>query len=228
LEVGLTGWWRTALRIGPRFFSIVRRLRPTFHLAGADAIDADFVVENQIRGLIWDVDGTLMGHHRSGLDPSLTSTVGALFELESVRHAIVSNCEEDRYRELCGIFPRIPILIGYETPEGPVFRVRRGEEETLDRAEGDEAVAGLDPAWRLLRKPSGELVQRAMQALGRLPERDVLMVGDQYFTDIASANLAGIRSAKVPPLDPASFPLTVRLGHRIEPLLYRVFYGAPR
>ena len=227
MEVGLTGWWRTARRIGPRFFSIARQLRPTFHLAGAEAIDARFVQDNGIRGLIWDVDGTLMGRHRAELDPALTSSVGALFDAESVRHVIVSNCDEDRYRELCAIFPRIPILIGYETPGGPAFRVRRGDEESLDRADG-VAVANPDPTWRLLRKPSAELAERAIQAMGGLPKREVLLVGDQYFTDIATANLAGIRSAKVPTLHPDSFPTTERIGHRIEPLLYRIFHGAPR
>jgi predicted HAD superfamily phosphohydrolase YqeG len=42
------------------------------------------------------------------------------------------------------------------------------------------------------------------------------MIGDQYFTDIVSANLAGVRSIKVPTLDPPSFPTAVRLSQKFE------------
>jgi len=55
-----------------------------------------------------------------------------------------------------------------------------------------------------------------------------LMVGDQYFTDIASANLAGVRSAKVPTLHRASFPAPVRWSQRLEAVLYRLKHGLPR
>ena len=55
-----------------------------------------------------------------------------------------------------------------------------------------------------------------------------LMVGDQYFTDIASANLAGVRSVKVPTLHRASFPAPVRWSQRLEAVLYRLKYGLPR
>jgi predicted HAD superfamily phosphohydrolase YqeG len=53
----------------------------------------------------------------------------------------------------------------------------------------------------------------------------VFMIGDQYFTDIASANLAGIRSVKVDTRSPASFPLPVRTLQRIERAVYHIFYG---
>jgi predicted HAD superfamily phosphohydrolase YqeG len=48
------------------------------------------------------------------------------------------------------------------------------------------------------------------------------MVGDQYFTDIAGANLAGINSVKVPTLSPRSFPLLLRSFQRAEWLMVRL------
>jgi predicted HAD superfamily phosphohydrolase YqeG len=50
----------------------------------------------------------------------------------------------------------------------------------------------------------------------------VALVGDQYLTDVATANLAGIRSIKVPTLGRASFPPSVRLLQRVDEWLYRL------
>jgi hypothetical protein len=60
-----------------------------------------------------------------------------------------------------------------------------------------------------VKKPSGELIGIALDELAVDVERRSLslMVGDQHFTDVAGANLAGIRSAKVQTIAPGSFPL---------------------
>jgi predicted HAD superfamily phosphohydrolase YqeG len=42
------------------------------------------------------------------------------------------------------------------------------------------------------------------------------MVGDQYWTDIAGANLGGVRSIRVPPVEPGTFPRTLRVLQSIE------------
>ena len=63
-----------------------------------------------------------------------------------------------------------------------------------------------------------------MRVIGCPDRSGVVMVGDQYFTDIAGANLAGIRSIKVDTFDPPSFPFVLRSFQRIESLLYRLFY----
>ncbi len=182
--------------------------------------------EKGIRVVLWDVDGTLMSHHATALEPELAEPVGRLFSDPSLRHAIVSNCQEDRLEQLGDIFPQFPVLLGYDTAQGAAFRVRRGETETW-RGEGAGSGEPADLS-RPIRKPSARLLEAALDELDVADKRaSVLMVGDQYFTDIASANLARVRSVKVPTIGRSSFPAPVRLSHRLENLLYRILYGRP-
>jgi predicted HAD superfamily phosphohydrolase YqeG len=51
-----------------------------------------------------------------------------------------------------------------------------------------------------------------------------MMVGDQYFTDVAGANLAGVLSVKVNTYDRSSFTLPIRIFQRAELVLYRVLH----
>ena len=74
-----------------------------------------------------------------------------------------------------------------------------------------------------IRKPSATLVDLAVQTLGCAREKAV-MIGDQYTTDIATANLGGIMSIKVPTLAPESFPRAVRASQILENVVYRVLY----
>jgi predicted HAD superfamily phosphohydrolase YqeG len=223
-------WMQTTRRLLPRLARLAREIRPTFHLTSAADIDRTFLVEHDVETLLWDVDGTLMGHHARALAPEIAPAVEDLFGDPGLLHAIVSNCQEPRFEELGRIFPRIPVVLGYETAEGPAFRIRRGPHETWAGPGAEIATSGATAGATLppLRKPSGELVKAALETLGveTRPEA-ALMVGDQYFTDIASANLAGIRSAKVPAIDPPSFPAPVRISHRLERWLYRLLYGRP-
>ncbi|MCA9722385.1 MAG: HAD hydrolase-like protein, partial [Gemmatimonadetes bacterium] len=55
----------------------------------------------------------------------------------------------------------------------------------------------------------------------------VVMVGDQYLTDIAGANLAGARSIKLAAIAPETLPPGIRAGQRVERLLYRLLHGRP-
>ncbi len=220
-------WVQTTRRLLPRLVGLARQLRPTYHLASVAALDLPFVRKNDVGALLWDVDGTLMPHHARGVAPELRPAVETLFAAPGLRHAIVSNCQEERFAELGGIFPELPIVLGYETADGPAYRIRRGGEEAWRGPGAARAEAEPGPLSPI-RKPSAELVRAAIEELGLSdrPQR-VLMVGDQYFTDIASANLAGIRSAKVPTLARDSFPLPVRWSQRLEALLYRLKYGRP-
>lgn len=102
------------------------------------------------------------------------------------------------------------------------------EERSLELAEMFPTVpvlALLDDDLRSVRKPSAELIDRARQLL-QCPADRVVMVGDQLFTDIASANLAGIRSIKVPTLARETFPLPLRTLQRMEDLLFRLLYDS--
>jgi predicted HAD superfamily phosphohydrolase YqeG len=47
------------------------------------------------------------------------------------------------------------------------------------------------------------------------------MVGDQYWTDVAGANMAGVRSIRVPPVEPGTFPTTLRVLQSVEQRLRR-------
>jgi predicted HAD superfamily phosphohydrolase YqeG len=72
-----------------------------------------------------------------------------------------------------------------------------------------------------LRKPNADLVRLAIGELG-CPAEAVVMVGDQYLTDVAGANLAGVRSVKLPNPAPRSFPWSIRFTQHLEKLLFRL------
>jgi predicted HAD superfamily phosphohydrolase YqeG len=216
-----TDWLTTTRQALPEFFRLARRLRPTFRMKDIREIDHAFVREHQISTLIWDVDGTLMPHHYKGVAPSLQPAMDRIFELSEIRHSILSNCGEERLLELGQLFPRIPVIKVYETELGTVCRT------LLDGREEWRADSGaVDPPRQRqpIKKPSAKLVECAMRVIGCKDRSGVVMVGDQYFTDIAGANLAGIRSIKVDTFDPPSFPFVLRSFQRIESLLYRLFY----
>ncbi len=226
---GMSATWRqTTRRILPRLASLSREIRPTFHLeSAADIFEADLRGLG-IEALLWDVDGTLMAHHANRIDPRIAEPVGRLLDAPGLRHAIVSNCQENRFAELGHMIPTVPVLLGYETRVGPAFRVRLGPDETW-RGPGADRAQDVPGELRPIRKPSQRLVLAALDELGfgDRPEA-ALMVGDQYFTDIASANLAGVRSVKVPTLDRASFPTPVRVAQRLEAIFFRLAYGKHR
>lgn len=190
---------------------------PTFHLDSVAAIDDVFVRDHRIAGMIWDVDGTLMERHGSALSPAVRATFERLTAMPGLglRHVILSNCGEDRFRELGRIFPHIPVLKAYRTADGWLFRRLLGSQDDWSEADASYRVGA-----RPIRKPSLELTEFAIRELACEPER-VVMVGDQYFTDVVGANLAGIRSIKVPTLNRESFPLMVRWLQRLEEGAYR-------
>jgi HAD superfamily phosphatase (TIGR01668 family) len=219
---GSGGYIHTARRILPVFFQMMGKIDPTFELPDVMAIDDEFLREHGIRGLIWDVDGTLTAHHAPEVHSAVHDRFAALRDRGDLRHAIVSNCQMDRFDQLGGLFPDLPIVLGFETPDGDAFWVLEDGQRVAHGAGRDCLVAGSDEI-RPLRKPSASLVLQAVRLMGLEDAPDsVLMVGDQYFTDIAAANLAGIRSAKVPTLRRSSFPLLPRVAQRFETALYRL------
>ena len=215
------GWIHTARRVLPAFFTLSRHTAPTWRRESIADIDADELAANGITAMIWDVDGTLMSHHAHEVDPELRDRFTGLLEDPRFRHAIVSNCQLPRFRELGEMFPETPVILGFTTPTGPAFRVLEGgrEFQTGPGRRGLPPTGSFETAPHVspVRKPSAELVAEALRRLGIDGETGrAVMVGDQYFTDIVSANLAGVRSIKVRTLDPASFPLAVRLSQKFE------------
>lgn len=218
-----TEWITTARQAGPRFLGLVTKLQPTFHFFDITSLDPTFVARHNISALLWDVDGTLMPHHDRLLVPKVNATLSALRGL--VPQAILSNCGEARFQELGEIFSGLPILKGY-TVDGRVVirRLERGRD--LWKA-GGTSILRPSSSLAALNKPSGELVGLALDELEVAVEQRplALMVGDQHFTDVAGANLAGIRSAKVRTIAPRSFPFPLRCLHLCERVIYRALHG---
>jgi predicted HAD superfamily phosphohydrolase YqeG len=207
--------WRATVRLPlPALLHVLRNLRPTWEMPHLDAIDGEFLRAAGLRGLIWDVDGTLTSYHGRKIAGAVTHVLERLMTEEGIAHAIVSNCGEERYEELAGIFPRVPLIKGYESARGPVFRMRLASVETWS----SPPCGTLVP----IRKPQGSLIDFARHVLDVREPAAVAVIGDQYLTDIASANLAGVRSIKVPTLRPETFPASVRVLQKIDAWAYRL------
>jgi predicted HAD superfamily phosphohydrolase YqeG len=90
-----------------------------------------------------------------------------------------------------------------------------------------DAATALDDRF-LEAHADAALIDAAIDELQAAPRSAVFMVGDQYFTDIAGANLAGIASVKVRTVHPESFPIAVRCLQQVERALFRVLTLAKR
>jgi predicted HAD superfamily phosphohydrolase YqeG len=208
-------WLLTVRQSVPKAFSVAKHLAPTFELRGAAEIDAHFLREHGIRGILWDVDGTLTHYHGIGLAPE-AEPVRFLFEADWIRHGIVSNSDEVRYMELGRIFPDLPVLKLYELDGTTVGRrLEKGRDLWYAEGVGPGVPDPPEGEMEALRKPDARIMRFAVEQLGVPPEA-VLMVGDQYWTDVAGAGLAGLRSAKVPTAGPSTFPPAIRAFQRIE------------
>lgn len=206
----------------PRIGEILGNLKPTWHMRDLAPLTPAFAAAHDIGAFLWDVDGTLTRFHDTALAPEATP-LHALLAVPGLSHAIVSNADERRYLELGRIFPAIPVLKGYRI--GDLVEVRElkdGRDAWGPEAAAARLAAGAVP----LRKPDGPLLLAIARHLGVLPARTV-MVGDQYFTDIAGANLAAMRSVKLPAIGVADLPPGIRFGQRVERLAYRLRHGAP-
>jgi HAD superfamily phosphatase (TIGR01668 family) len=197
---------------------LVRSMAPTWSLEHLGQLDPAFIARHGIAGLIWDIDGTLTAYHATRLLPSAEAPFAALRALPGLRHAILSNAPEWRFRELAAMFPDIPVLRGYRVAGRVIGRRLLGTADSLTAGELDHHLAS---GAMTLRKPHAELVRLAIAELGCAAEL-VAMVGDQYLTDVAGANLAGVRSIKLPNPAPGSFPWSIRFTQQLERLLFRL------
>jgi predicted HAD superfamily phosphohydrolase YqeG len=203
----------------PRLRAILGNMRPTWHMPDARAITPAFLAAQAIDTIVWDVDGTLTHFHDTHLAQDF-----AVMRAPGVDHAILSNADERRFQELGSIFPTIPICKGYRIDGVLMVRALLGGRDSFPQVLRDRIGAdGVVP----LRKPDGALLAAVIAHLGRDPGRTV-MVGDQYFTDIAGANLAGVRSIKLRAIGWTELPPGIRFGQRVEQLCYRLLHGAPR
>jgi predicted HAD superfamily phosphohydrolase YqeG len=216
-------WTTTVRQVLPRFFAVARRMRPSFHLASLDNLSPDFLSAQGVTLLIWDVDGTLMPWHGTAVAPGLRAGWERLRAVPGLQHLILSNCGDERFVELGRVFPDVPVVKGYATPDGPAARQTLQGIETW--TDGGAWNPLTDARVTTIRKPDAGLVRFALQLAGDVPTDAALMVGDQYFTDIAGANEAGVRTLKVRTWMRGSFPWPVAWMQRLETLIYRLFYG---
>jgi predicted HAD superfamily phosphohydrolase YqeG len=197
------------------------------HVAHVTALDETFLANQGVSAILWDVDGTLMPHHDRAVASEIRAVLGVLGR--RVPQAVVSNCDDERLLELGLLFTELPVFKGYRLETG-TFALRRlhgGRDEWRVRdASGAQTLSSPPSSALAIRKPSAALIEHVIEWMGADRERAV-MIGDQYFTDIAGANLAGIRSVKVETLAPASFPLAIRAFQVLERVVYRVLYGGP-
>lgn len=204
--------------------SVIRRMQPTWHLPALSSVSAEFLRLNGIRGLIWDVDGTLTGDRQPDLDPRAADAFRALMALPNVKHVVLSNSGEERFRQLGTMFPELPILRGYSHNGVTLFRRLQGTTDSWSAAEVEQRLAA---GARMIRKPSRELVDYALKELG-LGAGEVAMLGDQYMTDVAGANFGGVRSIKLPTIAHETFRTSVRFSQKLEKLIFAVFHGGSR
>jgi HAD superfamily phosphatase (TIGR01668 family) len=211
----------TFFQVAPHLLKVIRRMRPTWHLPSLAALDAEFIRRHGVKGLIWDVDGTLTGDRRCEILPAAAPAFAALTAIEGLRHVVLSNAGEERYLQLGGIFPALPILRAYRLGNSVLYRRLVGRDDSWSAAELERRLA---EGARVIRKPSPELVQYALRELGCAKD-EAVMVGDQFMTDVAGANLGGVRSVKLPTVARDSFRVSVKVSQRLELAVYRLLYG---
>jgi predicted HAD superfamily phosphohydrolase YqeG len=211
----------TLVQVAPRLVSLFGKMEPTWHLPGPAAITPAFLREHGLRGLIWDVDGTLTGDRRPALFAESEGPFRTLLADASLTHVVLSNAGEERYRELGTMFPAVPILRAYSMDGRTLYRRLQGTADTWTAAELEQR---LTAGARVIRKPSATLVDYAVREMG-CAKSEVVMIGDQYLTDVAGASLGGVRSIKVPTLARETFRASVRFSQRLETALYAVLHG---
>lgn len=99
----------------------------------------------------------------------------------------------------------------------PVVILSNGTRARVTRWAEELGLEGL----HLTGKPRGRAFRRGLAKLGT-PAAETAMVGDQLFTDVFGANLAGMVSVLVTPLSPGKLPHTRVLRH-LERVLLRRF-----
>jgi putative phosphatase len=208
----------------PRLPMLLRKMRPTWHLSSLSAVTPEFLAGQGIKAMIWDVDGTLTRDRGPGIEPSQEPPFRALMAAPALKHVVLSNASEERFTQLGTLFPMLTILRAYLLGEQVLYRKRHGAADTWSPEELERQLAA---GAAVIRKPSAALVDYAVRELG-VTKSEVVMIGDQYLTDVAGANLGGVRSIKLPTFARETFRFSVRLSQRIELMLYALLYGRAR
>lgn len=158
-------------------------LYPGEYLDSAYRIDFDKLYEQGYRGVIFDIDNTLV-HHGAPADERAIALFAHLREL-GYHCILLSNNKE----------PRVKM---FHDAVGAAYIYKAG-------------------------KPKPSAYTRAMEVIGT-DRAHTIFVGDQIFTDVFGANLAGIRTILVKPLHPKEEIQIVlkRYLEKIVLLCYRI------
>lgn len=140
---------------------MLERFYPGEYVDSAYGIDFDTLYAEGYRGIIFDIDNTLVPHGAPA-DARAIALFAHLKEL-GYRCTLLSNNKEPRVKS-------------FNDAVGVSYIHKAG-------------------------KPKPANYRRAMQQMGTT-EEDTLFVGDQIFTDVYGANLAGIRTILVKPIHP--------------------------
>lgn len=153
---------------------------PQLIVESATDVDPRLLRERGIRGVMVDVDDTL-----------LAST-------------------EDRISREHAVW-----IEGLRAEGFPLVLLSNGEPQRVARFAEQLGVSGFSLAG----KPFPHAFRKGLEALD-LPPGAVAMIGDQVFTDVVGANLAGVTSILVRPLSAGKW-LHTRLARYLERLVVR-------
>lgn len=163
-----------------------RHLYPKDYVESAYSIDFEELWKEGYRGVIFDVDNTLVPH-------------GAPADERAIRF----------FQWLHELGYQVTLLSNNKEP-----RVQKFSEQVVWASYIYKAG-----------KPKPDNYRRAMETMGTTKE-STLFVGDQIFTDIWGANLAGIRSVLVKPILPWKEEIQIVFKRFVEALIlagYRVY-----
>ncbi len=200
------------------------------------ALSIDNLALNGIKGIIWDVDGTLVGYHGKSLDETarekLEQSIAA-----GLQNVILSNSGEERFNELGRIFAGydVKVACGYQRKKnaiGPLYVTRviyHGEDTCFYEDIGRrKQLVSFDPLnYKKLKKPNPDLIDIAVREMSNdystshqmpaIPSYQIAMVGDKAFTDISGGNQAGCFTVQIkPPMQPKKDPILARVGRALE------------
>lgn len=150
-------------------------LRPTYIAGRVEVLEPAAAHSTGVEAVAFDVDGTLSSYHAEQVEPSVVRMLRDLGD-SGLKTVIISNAYGRRVDRLNDIYGDL-VNGGVFTPASLLTR-------------------GYDDP-RKHRKPSPDMIVEAGRRLG-VDTGDILMVGDQMFKDVASANRAGAKSLLVP------------------------------
>ncbi|MDR2600124.1 MAG: YqeG family HAD IIIA-type phosphatase [Oscillospiraceae bacterium] len=96
----------------------------------------------------------------------------------------------------------------------PLFFLSNGNEKRVKHFADIFNIGYISNA----KKPSLKNYKKAAETLGISDLSEIAVIGDQLFSDILGGNLAGCHTIKVPPIDPKSDPLLVKIKRIFERL----------